>query len=157
MIIGFTGTREGMTHQQITAVIRLLMRVHSRTLLTDPATALHGDCIGADADFDSICRGLGIKTKCRPCNLKNFRANTGSEAVAEPEDPLVRNAKIVADSDMLIACPFEFEEMRRSGTWATIRQGMTAGISVHKVFPDGSIALWDPETRTETLSNEFKR
>lgn len=54
MVIGFTGTRHGMTNAQRDTVLKLLSEK-----LT-PSSAVHGDCVGADADFDAICTSLDI-------------------------------------------------------------------------------------------------
>ncbi len=50
-ILGFTGTRSGMTPEQKSAV-----RLHTQNLKTvhRDLVGLHGDCVGSDYDFDKI-------------------------------------------------------------------------------------------------------
>jgi hypothetical protein len=131
MKIGFTGTRNGMTAEQRTAVRALLLET--------PGTGVHGDCIGADADFDAICKELGYETYCLPCDLDDMRAHC-TEARAEPTAPMQRNRAIVAQADRMIACPPNFERIKRgSGTWATIRFAEQSKKPLAIVFPDGRV------------------
>jgi len=44
----------------------------------------------------------------------------GFAATCTRQPPLERNHHIVDASTEMIACPQEFSEVRRSGTWATI-------------------------------------
>lgn len=137
-VIGFTGARDGMTHAQISTMIKLLMRIYAKTMCMSKGE--HGDCVGADADFDALCRGLGIPTECRPCTLESLRAHTPAVQLAEPVAPMQRNRDVVADSDLLLACPPNFKRIARgSGTWATIGFAEEKGIDVHVVYPDGTI------------------
>lgn len=141
MIVGFTGTRNGMTPEQRGRVGRML----SRWQLGDTLLGIHGDCVGADADFDAICCELGIVRWCRPCTLKGevvhpFRAKTGAVQIALPTNPMARNRRIAEQCDVMIGCPpNDFELWRGSGTWATIRCGVRYGKRVHVVYPDGSV------------------
>lgn len=138
MIVGFTGTRNGMTHEQIVGVLRFLHELTLSPMVKDPIVALHGDCVGADADFDALCRGLGIKTTCRPCEFRSMRANTAAEQIAEPVAPMARNRAIVADADVMVACPPNKERIAKgSGTWATIGFSQKAKKPLLIVYPDG--------------------
>lgn len=136
--VGFTGTRNGMTPKQRESVKQLLITLN-------PKCAVHGDCIGADADFDAICESLGIARSSRPCTLTNMRAHTGAREIAPPKHPMVRNSEIVADSCHMIGCPNGFERIKKgSGTWATIGMAEKAGVPLTIVFPDGSFAPTSP-------------
>ena len=132
MIIGFTGTRNDLTEVQLRNIIAGLME------LGEGWEGLHGDCVGADDVFDKCCKELGIVTKCRPCTFTNMRAYA-TEAIAEPVRPMERNRQIVADCDHLFACPPTEEEVKRSGTWATIRFGRKANKPVTIFYPSGKI------------------
>lgn len=56
----------------------------------------------------------------------------------EHEPYLARNREIVNASDLMIAAPFEyFEEMRGSGTWATIRYTQRRRKTLIIVWPNG--------------------
>jgi hypothetical protein len=140
LVVGFTGARAGMTPAQAQAVDALLGRLAERNP-TRALCGLHGDCVGADADFDAICKRRSIAVKIRPASIPGMRAGCDSEAIAEPRPPLVRNREIVADSELLIACPRTREEVRRSGVWATIRAMRHKGGPIYLVAPDGALAL----------------
>ncbi len=132
--VGFTGTRNGMTEPQRQAVRGILMA-------REPSVCVHGDCVGADADFDGICQELGIERTCRPCTFESMRAHTGAREVAEPKRPMARNRDIVADADFMIACPPNFERIKKgSGTWATIGFAERAQKELFVIFPDGRIS-----------------
>lgn len=142
-VIGFSGTRNGMTREQrervhaLLAVLGEQAQSEGRTVV-----GLHGDCVGADAHFDAICRELGIATNCRPCTLGDMRARTGAHEIAPEEAPMQRNRAIVADvlarGGVLIACPPNYTSIRSgSGTWATFRFAERAGVRRILVFPDG--------------------
>jgi predicted Rossmann fold nucleotide-binding protein DprA/Smf involved in DNA uptake len=133
MIIGFTGTRKGMTQQQHRTVTELVSRASTATHV------IHGDCIGADYNFHNIAVKAGLSVVLRPCNLSNQRAySEGAEKVYEPEKPIARNHKIVSECSGLIACPGKMTEEMRSGTWATIRYARQNSKRVVIVWPDGS-------------------
>lgn len=135
MIIGFTGTRNGMTDEQKAEVTSFL----SRTFLDEPwAKGLHGDCIGADADFDAICKELGMEVNIRPCTHKS-RAHCDSPALAEPKAPLDRNKDIVNDAHIMVACPPTEHELLRSGTWSTIRYARKKNKTLVVVYPSGKV------------------
>lgn len=138
VVVGFTGARAGMTTAQVGAVEGLLGRLaegHAARGLC----GLHGDCVGADADFDAICKRRAIAVKIRPADVPAMRAGCDSEAIAGPRPPLVRNREIVADSELLIACPRTRGEVLRSGVWATIRAMRRRGGPIYLVAPDGTI------------------
>jgi hypothetical protein len=143
-VIGFTGTRNGMTQAQRNKISELIKAV--RVLATNPVVGLHGDCIGADENFDDICRDQGLQTWCRPCTFESMRARTPAKEIAEPKTPMARNRDIIAQSTVLLACPPNYEEIKKgSGTWATIRYGRQRrkcqeDLNVYVVFPDGSIS-----------------
>jgi hypothetical protein len=119
MNYGFTGTREGMTARQKSALLHVL----------DPGDRLaHGDCIGADNDAEFIARKLQCATVALPGPIPALRAYTPSTVVHEPRAFMVRNRLIVDESDILIAAPRTLqEEQQGSGTWATIRYARKVG------------------------------
>lgn len=141
IVVGFTGTRQGCTEVQARVVSTIVAEAiafaegHRLDLM-----GLHGDCVGADARFDAICRELGADVACRPCTLERFRAHTGSRELALPASSKVRNAAIVADSSILIGTP-PGPQIMRSGTWQTIRMGWRAGAPTIVAMPDGSASL----------------
>lgn len=145
LVVGFTGTRNGMTDAQRDRVYRELKQ-NMTGALGVPLLGLHGDCVGADADFDRICILLGIGRMCRPCVFESMRAHTGAVEIAPPVRPMERNRAIVADADWVIACPPNFDEIKSgSGTWATIKFARRAHRMLTIVFPDGTLRTESPE------------
>lgn len=143
-VIGFTGTRNGMTQQQRNMIITLIKV--ARLKAKHPVVGLHGDCIGADADFDELCRKVGVDTWCRPCNYPNMRAYTPAKQIAKVTNPMARNRAIVADCSVLLACPPNDEEIKKgSGTWATIRYGRQRqrrdkDLNLYIAYPNGALS-----------------
>jgi hypothetical protein len=143
MILGFTGTRNGMTAEQkasVAAIIDEYDQAHRESDESLPdVSAVHGDCIGADEDFNTICNGRDINTMCRPCTFENMRANC-TDAMSEPKPPMQRNRDIVAQADRMIACPPNFDRIKKgSGTWATIGFAEKANKPLAIVYPDGRV------------------
>lgn len=132
MIVGFTGTRAGMTTPQKRRVEALL-----RT--SNVTEAHHGDCIGADDDFHDICLKLGVPVIIHPPKDSKYRAwCEGATYVFPPKDYLVRNKDIVNACRFLIACPKEVKEpppLRGQGTWSTVRYGRNLYREVSVVWP----------------------
>jgi hypothetical protein len=143
VVIGFTGTRLGMSPEQQDAVRALLRRAA-------PDEVVHGDCIGADDEFDVMCMALGYPRRIRPCTLADMRAhgeNRGATLVAAPEAPTKRNRAIVRDATMVIGCPLYDEEprtlsrsvLRGQGTWSTILYARRIGKHLCVVQRSGSV------------------
>lgn len=142
MILGFTGTRQGMTTAQRKTVLSLIKRI-------DPDKVLHGDCTGSDAEFHAMIiayRG-GILAErprpviaIRPSDRASRAYCEGAELIYPPKSPLDRDREIAKDSDSMIATPKGFEEEVRSGTWATIRYfRLYKNKTLYIVQPDGNI------------------
>lgn len=149
--IGFTGTRKGMQREQWNTVSRILSILKDELIPSDRVVALHGDCVGADCDFDIIAEGYGFERVCRPCTFENMRARTGATEIEKPKPPMQRNRDIVADADVMIACPPNKTPIKSgSGTWATIGFARKAGKPLAIVFPDGTI-------QTERWPDSFSR
>lgn len=134
MVIGFTGTRDGLTEKQSRSLVAWLTQ-------NAPFTAAHhGDCVGADSHFHSACRNLEGYTKMHlhPCDLDNFRAGRDADVMYQSKPPLARNKDIVAKCDVLLACPKGPEE-QRSGTWSTVRVAKRAKKRAVIFWPDGTV------------------
>lgn len=135
--IGFTGTRHGMTNEQRRHVDMLIAEViggdvHLRVV------ANHGDCVGADAKFHELARRYGCKVVGHP-STHSLRAYCQFDHEYERRSPMVRNANIVSDSDVMIATPQEAQEQVRGGTWGTIRIARRAKKPLAIVYPDGTV------------------
>ena len=125
MIVGFTGSREGLSYTQ-------MMQLEEVVRGLSPDNGIHGDCIGSDADFHYICKTvLRIPIIIRPCNLNEQRAFCRGAVIVHPaKAPIERNHDIVNECNILIACPKEESEILRSGTWATVRYARKIGKKV---------------------------
>lgn len=132
MNIGFTGTRKGMTPAQRRSVIEVMQRISPA-----PVEAHHGACVGADAEFHRICWKLGVGVVLHPSDVVGWSAICEGYVLRhEPRPPLKRNRDIVDEVELLIAAPGG-AEVRRSGTWSTIRYAKSVGVRVILVLPDG--------------------
>jgi hypothetical protein len=139
--IGFTGTRLGMIDEQKETVYNLLQQRKKKSTVC--LEGLHGDCIGADANFHQICRDLDITIYKVPSNWERTTAHTDAPLLEgfEPMPPYARNRILVKASTELIGCPFNYKYTNRSGTWYTMTYAASNGKKVIAVFPDGSTQL----------------
>jgi len=128
-IIGFTGTRKGMTDGQRISLARIVDN-------TEIGSAVHGGAIGADEEFDALMVSKGIERLILPSNLPNQRMARQGGTWLEPQPPLERNRAIVDACDFLVAAP-EGPETVRSGTWSTIRYARKKGRQVTIIWPNG--------------------
>lgn len=145
MIIGFTGRRDGMSRAQMEGVRRILLDGREGFAAV---SGLHGDAIGADAEFDALCKSLGIPTACLPCAYVNMRSFV-AKPIAEATNPMARNRNIVKRCEFLIAAPPTMEEQDKGGTWNTIRMARKANKRVIVVLPDGEVQ--DESPRQEEM------
>lgn len=137
-VIGFTGTQDGMTLWQRHNVNKLLVNLN-------PTEVHHGDCIGADAQFHTICKGLHIQVVGHPG--KNERGQSPKRAYCDLDEEkpalpyLDRNDNIVKACDVLIAAPKGDQEEKRSGTWYTIRRAFRMNRTIYILFPHGRVEI----------------
>lgn len=134
---GFTGTRHSIT---------AIQRGHLLNVLTDanPREVHYGDCTGADYECFMFCCALRIWKISHPGNDETRRMFTLADDVRDPKDNLERNIDIVKESDYLIACPREMNEIRRSGTWMTVRYARAVSRTVVLIYPDGNVDIQRP-------------
>jgi hypothetical protein len=137
--IGYTGTRDGMTSDQLRAFRLRLVELGPFDLF------LHGACKGADSQAARLVYEelLGVLVNALPGHLPNWvcpLALEASNAVQEPRKTTERNWEIVERSDAVIACPKGTEDADyRSGTWMTIRAAKKLRRPVTVILPDGSV------------------
>lgn len=138
MQIGFTGTQKGMTTAQgLSLLIFLRKKKPSKWAGVD--WFHHGDCIGADSEAHEIAVELGFKVAIHPPSSSSKRALRRGDHMFMRLPYLQRNRAIVDATEMLVATPRQSKEIRRSGTWATIRWALKKGRPVVIIFPDGSV------------------
>lgn len=134
--VGFSGTRQGLTPAQVTALGDILANhIH-------PTRVRHGRAKGADAELARIVRSMfpSCWIIAHPCNLYWSQDVTApADEVLTAEEPLVRNQHIVDGVDVMVICPQGMQEEQRSGTWATYRYARKVGKPLWVVYPDGSV------------------
>jgi hypothetical protein len=130
-----------MTEYQQFHVRRLLIRYK-------PEIVHHGDCVGADEQFDAIAKSLGIERVAHPAaDVGNLAANCETEYFHEPLPPLERNQNIVDDTEFIIAAPKQLKNVIRSGTWYTVRYAIKESRKkVEIVFKHerAGVVCWEP-------------
>lgn len=146
MIIGFTGTQEGMTKRQRREVYKLFKELHDDPDpfgLNHKNVLHHGDCVGADDEAHTVSEELPepmwywhhghppVEVAKRAWRVFAFEE--------EPKPYLERNRDIVMACEVLIATPKTADEELRSGTWATVRYARKASKPVIIVNPDGVV------------------
>lgn len=122
-VVGFTGTRVGMTAPQKKSLRKLLTSVLRRS--SERPHFHHGDCVGADKEAHDIARELGFYIVIHPPESSAMRSWCEGDEIREPKDYLERNRDIVDESTMMMASPKTSKEKRRSGTWSTVRYSRT--------------------------------
>lgn len=134
MIVGFTGTQKGMNTIQ-TLVIRKFMYKENITEVH------HGDCIGADSQFHTICKEFGntIHIVIHPPINSDKRSFCDGNEIRPAKEYLDRNLDIISESNLLIAVPNTFDSRIRSGTWYTIRKAIKINKPLMIVYPDGVV------------------
>jgi len=137
MIVGFTGTRNGLSITQWKVLANTITRLSIR-----PQLAVHGDCKGADASFHEEMQKAGVPIRIRPCDIKATRVHCKGAVETFPEEkPLDRNVKIVEDCHVLIACPGRMVEEQRSGTWHAVRSARKVKRPTIIIWPNGCIQV----------------
>ncbi len=136
MIVGFTGTRRGLTVDQKATFEGLMWdRCHEFH---------HGSCCGADVEAAKIVRNTlknHVKIIGHPGPTgESCKVSSGvDDEVTKDKTHFARNRDIVNLSDELIACPGEMESPGYGGTWYTINYARKVKKPLTIVYPDGSI------------------
>ncbi len=140
-VIGFTGTRNGMTKEQKESFHSLIDAVSVKEFL-------HGDCVGSDEEAHNmvhelieIAKGEDIKIVGHPPKYKGYRAYCKCDVLLKPKEYLARNKDIVDNSEILIATSATDKEKLRSGTWSTVRYARKKNKLIYIIFPNGKIKV----------------
>ena len=139
MNIGFTGTRKGMTEYQ-KDVLDKMFWVWSR-LEPQEIKFHHGGCVGADEQAHYLATKYGMTSVCHWPTDRKFVAPITPHEHRDPKPYLDRNHDIVDETDYLIACPKSEVEIRRSGTWATVRYARKIGRPLLLIPPEGGNSM----------------
>lgn len=135
---GFTGTRAGMTKQQMDLVRACLT-------LGKPAIIRHGAAFGADREFHAIWREELPKrfADVWPADDKSVKLFDRQDNVSiNPVlPPLQRNEEIVKRSKFMIATPHSQQEEQKSGTWMTVRCARRLEKPALIIWPNGVMTL----------------
>lgn len=143
MILGFTGTRRGMTPAQRRACATLLGRHR-------PAAVHHGDAIGADREFHDLARALGTRTRIivHPPTHGTHRAFCAGDIVHRPKSKTTRDRDVVDACDLLVATPAAPDlDGPDSGTWYTIQYAVWRAKPIVLIWPDGTREYGERATR----------
>jgi hypothetical protein len=138
--IGFSGTRQGMSPRQLSAVYDLICERLSAGVAIGAWYLHHGECMGADAQAHAIGRELGMRLIGHPPTDDRWQALdlTAFFKRRSPADYLVRNRHIVDEAGELIAAPLA-NEAQSPGTWSTVRYARRSRRRVTIIWPDGRV------------------
>lgn len=138
LLVGFTGTRKGMTAYQKDTL---------STFLSEHPLELHlGDAIGADSEaFDLMVQANNTFGWKRPTVLigypsdrPEYRANRDYDMEHHPMPPMDRNRLIVERTQLLIGCPRSTRNFE-TGTWRTVGFALERRTDVYVIRPDGCV------------------
>lgn len=138
MIIGFTGSRDGLSDKQKLALMKEVILTYEHGGVDE---AHHGACVGADHQFHDLMVWLigahrvvlHMPTNLTLVPLVMFQMPDSQKM--KPLSYLDRNKEIVKACDRLIACPAQAKEVHRSGTWSTVRHARRLGRKVVLLTP----------------------
>lgn len=139
--LGFTGTQLGMTLNQRLALRMVLADI-------DFSVFFHGSCVGSDFEAHVMVSAEypDVTIIALPGDQPDKTAALLPMPTFEcpPAPMLERNETIAHWSDCLVATPRGFAEVRRSGTWATIRYFRKRNKPVCIIYPDGTMNSREP-------------
>lgn len=155
--VGFTGTRGKLTDFQQKRLLELLLFLREK----GGTDFHHGDCVGADA----IAHDLAIRAGFEhivihpPIDSRNraFCKTTPPKGISfrDKMPYLTRNAHIVIDSTVMIACP-KGDELQRSGTWSTVRYARQQDRYLYILLPFRTLIENDPWDWDVTFSPSWE-
>jgi len=131
--IGFTGTRHGMSKEQLDAFKSII-----KAKETDEFH--HGMCVGSDKQAHDFIKSEEVKIVGHPPSFKKFMAECNCDIFMKPHDYLKRNKNIVDDTDILIATP-DCKEKVRSGTWSTVRYARKQHKKIYIIHKNGRVSI----------------
>lgn len=145
MIVGFTGTRHGMTAPQRAEMLALLEEL-------DGIEFHHGDCVGADEQAADLAHELGYHLVGHPPTKPDLRAyHPHTQDWKEPRPYLRRNRNIVRTCDVLVAAIRSGDPLT-AGTWRTVRAAREPALlrPIRLVTPGGAVLDGSPRLTENT-------
>lgn len=142
MKVGITGSRYGLLEDQKPSVAMMLgfLLAYGSEFGKVAAELHHGDCIGVDEWAHRLLRSrnYGVRIIVHPPDNPGLRAycDDGDETRV-PLPYLERNHRIVDACEVLVAVPYEHEEVLRSGTWTTVRYARERFRPIVIIWPEG--------------------
>lgn len=139
LILGVTGTREGMSKVQkenIEAYIEKLLfqQEWSERILHQ------GQCIGVDVELAKLLKNkYGFKIISHPPVKKDLLGICENDEVKTPKSYFVRNRNIVNSCDLLIVVPKENKHKTFGGTWYTHDFAVSELKPLCVFYPNGKI------------------
>ena len=139
-VVGFTGTKDGLSVPQLAALEQLLPRIPAARELH------HDDGTGAADAAHRIARALSWRIVVHPpAGSRRVRGHLGDIRLDPQPAPAVADA-IARATELLIACPASEVEHDRSNTWITIRRARARRRPIALVPPDG-VRRWERPDR----------
>jgi hypothetical protein len=136
MIVGITGTREGMNARQMAEIRQVL---HDLAVEADRDGIVphfhHGDCVGVDVEAAAMADEFGYVVVCHPPTKQDMRGFYASHVFKEPKGYLERDRAIVDSVDVLLVVPKENEWQPRGGTWYTNDYAVRRGVPNSIFYP----------------------
>lgn len=135
LVVGFTGSRDGFTDQQVAEFHRLLDQ-------TSIAAFHHGSCVGCDADAHNLLAArmgadwVNQHVHVHPGHLRHLTAMVVGGTRYPWRRTLARNEDIVQACDVLWAFP----RAQSRGTWHTVQLAAKYGKPAIVVDEDGRIS-----------------
>lgn len=130
MILGITGTRQGMSDAQLEAVARFLSSV-------EVAELHHGDCVGVDAQIHTMLAGSGCRIVIHPGTNDEHRAFCKGHEERPRLTHFARNRNIVDACDVILGVSVSPHRLYHGGTWYTLDYAYKIGRRMIIVWPDG--------------------
>lgn len=142
--VGFTGTRSGMSPEQIATVRRVLVALDHASE-REKLACHHGDCVGADAEFHALARELGARITVHPPVDESDRAWCPGDEMLPALPYMKRNKQIVLASEFVVAAPYTDAPVGRhpGGTWKTVEIARKERRTTALVLRDGTINARD--------------
>lgn len=130
MIVGVTGTRDGMSQKQFSEVSAYLDTINITEFH-------HGDCVGVDAEMHEIIRDRfpDAKIVIHPPQSDYLQAHCIGDESRKPAPYIERDQNNVNAVDHLIGIPLTPTYKRGSGTWFTIEYAKKTGMEPKVILP----------------------